>query len=261
MNLDFLKIWHKCFARHVEFVAEGIEPLDMSAAEISDASRCKLGAWLVERTGTLSKLYEFEQLHVVHSHFHSLCGRVISLHEQSKFEDARGVLPSLLDTSEAVIACISSLADKLPEVGIVDVVHRSVSQMKLHKSVWDEGLLTGVPVIDIQHQGIAETIDTMLCYGEEKLGSKRGTEFLANIKKLYLLHLKTEEAYLRKACGSTKEYEIHIKNHVECVKKFNALQAPEYAFEELRVVKDTLTEILIDHIKFDIIDLSNLSIA
>lgn len=252
MNLQFLKTWHRCFARHIEFMAEGIEPLNMSADKVADDSACKLGGWLIEQRFKLAQSPEYLKLVDSHRQFHKLSGEVVAAHLRSEPDTIRSLLPRLLLSSESVVADITDVEHSL--VGDVDAAHltnRSCGNLKLHESIWHEDLLIGVPVIDIQHQGLAQTIDSSLLYGDEQLGSQRGAEFLESFSKLYSLHLKTEEAYLRRGSISDEEYSSHLKMHQDCLEKLALLSDGRHSTQTINSMKERLVEILVGHIRFD----------
>lgn len=45
INLDFLKIWQHTFALHLEYIAEGIEEVTLSASVVGDPAVCQFGKW------------------------------------------------------------------------------------------------------------------------------------------------------------------------------------------------------------------------
>lgn len=252
MNLQFLKTWHRSFARHLEFVAEGIESLDMSADKVADDSACKLGGWLSEQRFNLAQSPEYLKLLESHRQFHKLAGEVVAAHLRSETDEIRSLLPIFLLASESVVADITQMEHSL--VGDIDDAHptsRLRGNLKLHDSIWHEDLLIGVPVIDIQHQGLAQTIDSLLLHSNEQLDSQYGVEFLESFRKLHSLHLKTEEAYLRRGNISEEEYSSHLKMHHDCSEKLASLCNCANSAKTLGSIKEGLVEILVNHIQFD----------
>ncbi|MEY4592345.1 MAG: hypothetical protein RIR18_1240 [Pseudomonadota bacterium] len=257
MSLQFLKTWHKCFARHIDFMASGIEPLNIPFEQVSDDAVCKLGGWLIQKEDELLRYPEY--LNVVESHrqFHRIAGEVVKHHAANSPEELAEWLPKLIATSEEVVKKIGELEHAVTASGSAPLEARSFDQLSLHNSVWQESLLIGVPVIDIQHQGLAQMIDTILS-SKEKLGSKVGAEFLGNFSRLYLLHLKTEEAYLRRSNISESEYSAHLVEHELCKAKIAELSKSNNYETTLSEIKSTMVDVLVGHMQYDAQHLSSL---
>jgi hemerythrin-like metal-binding protein len=222
-NLNFLKIWHRTFALHIEYVIEGVEETTFLPSEVGDATNCQFGKWAISATQELSNNSKFEELLAVHAQFHRVAGQLLRLHVDGKHLAAQALIGDLNYSSESIAARVDELEESLylshadfdPNAG------RFKSQVA--ESSWDDSLLVGIPVLDEQHKGIAKLADEFLASPTHRLSSERGREILNNIHSLVSLHFDTEELYMARSDMSEDGINAHKADHDEILNSLVSL--------------------------------------
>lgn len=84
--------------------------------------------------------------------------------------------------------------------------------------IWNDNLITGIPLIDEQHKALFKTIEKLdKCKENESIFY----EILAELKEYVLVHFKTEEEYMRYTGYS--DYNHHKDSHDKFKKDFKKI--------------------------------------
>lgn len=124
------------------------------------------------------------------------------------------------------------------------------------KIEWSEDYITGVDIIDKQHQTLIRIYNKQLDYRDSFKGYDALKKTVDRIEKFSKLHFRTEEALLRKHDYPDLDYHLHehkkLKETIEKfsveIKKGNSYLSGEY----LEFIKDWIEH----HIKFEDIKFS-----
>lgn len=216
-NLNFLKIWHRTFALHIEYTIQGFEETTLSPSVVGDAKACQFGKWTICASQKLRAIPKFEALLEVHDQFHRLAGQLIQMHINGKHLAARALIGDLISSSESVAAIVDELEHELYSTCTDFDPNAERFQPQIAASSWDDSLLIGIPVLDEQHKNIAKLADEFLVTPTERLSSERGRELLENIEKLVSLHFDTEELYMARAQMPEEEINAHRADHDELI--------------------------------------------
>lgn len=118
-------------------------------------------------------------------------------------------------------------------------------------SLWDASLLTGIPVVDEQHQALAACADKILKGQDVPLNSEVGVDFLTEMTRLLLEHFSTEESILDSSSLSKQVRDAHIAaytNIIEAVTSLNCSYASDAPTVMVSEIAPLIRTMVINHV-------------
>lgn len=257
MKLEFLKIWHKSFLMHIEYVIEGLEGADFCPQNIADSAACDLGKWIASHRSKLSELSEFSELIKVHDDFHHLADEIVKQYLAGMLDKKSEQISTLRFAVNETIAAINKLEVKIsdPSIGVTDF--RKFTPKETITPLWSEAFNLNIPLIDEQHCGLVQLIESSLKHGDSEISSELASEFLESFQKLFTLHCQTEELLMQRLSLAKSDFDQHKKEHSKFLEwvvgmQFNAMTGTG----RISDVIPQFMEILIDHILNDAKDMA-----
>jgi len=225
-RLDLANALHRMFALHLELYAAGSEPQDYDVGAVADPAACELGRWMRANRAPLSALAHFDGLQGAHTAFHVAAARLAGRPPDGS--GAHAIEPMVAPLRSATVALSDSLAalaedcQSHPEFRFCDTaVHLDPAPEAFR---FDRSMHVGVPVIDEQHQLIAETASQLLHYPTEQLTSDSVHQLLAQLQKLLVQHFSTEEMFMRSTRMPASIMAVHAAEHSRIVGQLSQLQ-------------------------------------
>lgn len=131
------------------------------------------------------------------------------------------------------------------------VVSASKEEKIQEDSLWDASLITGIPVIDEQHQALAACADKILKSHDVPLNSETGVDFLTEMTRLLLAHFSTEESILDASSLPRHARDAHIEAHtniIEAVTSLNCSFSTDAATVMVSEIAPLIRSMVIDHV-------------
>lgn len=251
VDIELSKTWHKVFALHLEFVVDGIEPLDMDISAVRDDGRCRLGQWIGDEGARFGSMSEFALLRQRHREFHEVAGAMLEAHLAADHDLARRLEASRFhDASTEVFRALDAFGAALRASGRDERSSFVKPAAAVVNSVWDESLRIGVHVIDEQHRAIATLIDRLLADSTAPADSERVTDALDELGRIIAVHFETEELLLKRAGVAGDAYNQHVREHNRILEDLVQLHL-DIASGQLRTIADVQPMLLrwvIDHV-------------
>lgn len=219
-NLNFLKIWHRAFARHIEYLVEGTDATSLSPDIVADATTCQFGKWAISPPQELRDDPEFGALLAVHAQFHKIAAQLLQMYVDGNQLAVQAQRLDLIASSESFVLAVDELEKSLNEGRAGSDPNTARLKPALAATTWDKSLLVGINVLDEQHEGIVKIADEFLAAPRERLSSERGRQLLENVEKLLALHFATEEQYMARAKMPEEEIKAHKADHTEILNRF-----------------------------------------
>lgn len=117
--------------------------------------------------------------------------------------------------------------------------------------LWDESLLTGIPVVDQQHRDIATVGAKMLKETGLPLTSERFGDYFAEFWRLVAEHFQTEEQVMHTLGLPRDLIEVHTQEHSALLERLIQTNIHSTTISEWKHVSDIaheLISIVVDHI-------------
>lgn len=245
-DLHSLSVWHHSFARHVEFAVEGIEELALDEAQVSDARACQMGKWLAANAQKFSDVSALADLYKAHDEFHRAAGRVVHSHRLGLTSaQQESELANLRTASAAVQKAIDDLG------AATQVDSMLVVGAPAQVSYWDQSLATGIPLIDEQHQAIAELGAKLLACPDLALSTDSASATLSSFYRLLALHYDTEELQMKRLQLPSAKLDAHVKAHSDLLGALTDIfvqQVDGQSPERVSDIAPLLQKIMIDHV-------------
>lgn len=243
-NLDFLSVWHRTVALHLQSVLDGVEELRLEPVEIGDPGRCELGQWLAAQGASLARMPAYDELLVRHRHYHQVARRLVGAPRTGLARGLNlGALAELQAASEAVTLAIDRLIEQL-QFGAEAFRARPTD-------FWDDSLRIGIDLIDEQHKAIAELGARVARAPEMSLSSESGVDFLGSFYKLIAFHFETEEQLMARICAPGDWQRAHIREHsalLETIVSYSYEQTLGTGPARIAEIVQDLQRIIVDHV-------------
>lgn len=245
MDIEHFKTWHKIVATHLEFIADGIETVQMDAATVRDDGQCMLGQWLRERAGSHERQPEFRELQQRHREFHAVAAAIVEARAAGSRE-----IPTarIRDASASMLRALDDFAATCRPIA------GSNFRQQPSSPVWNDSLRVGVPAIDQQHQAIAELLQVLLADPAALASSEAVNDKLGELGRIATLHFDTEEMLLKRLGVEEKALAAHIEEHTRILEGIAQLHLDIMAGKHLtidRIVTQLRSWIVVHILLFD----------
>lgn len=251
-TLDYLKIWHRTFALHLELAIEGFEDLSLNPESVGNDAICELGKWIVSEQSQLANIPSFAKLITAHKEFHIAAKNVVASHLLGNMDAARGAdIERLRVASSSVQSAIELLERELQGTKTFPCANPYLPASGTSSSLWDDSLIIGVPVIDEQHRAMAFLADKALRQSSASLSSEAGVDFLTKMTRLLTLHFDTEEWLMNRIPLPESDREAHFAMHTSILEQVTSLSYDLSQGIKIATIFDVaplFRSILIDHV-------------
>jgi methyl-accepting chemotaxis protein len=226
-----LTLGHLAVVARVRGLLDGT--LNFGPGEIADHRTCDLGRWLARPA--LAGLGEaaLKKLRDDHERFHAQARTLVELCSAGKPAEAEALYPALSSLSDALVAQIAALVDRVGDGRIV----------------WSPALEVGHATVDAQHKRLVDLVNRLsaaLRSGQARAAQER---VLAELIDYTQTHFHDEETLFR--ASKYPHQAAHLAQHhgfVETVTRFQA----DFAAGKVVLGSDTLKFLkdwLVDHIQ------------
>lgn len=255
-SLDFLKIWHQVFSKHLEYVVErfqdnpGLDP-----EVIRDENACKIGKWLAAQPDEIHLLKSYQHLRTAHRKFHVVASEVLRAHLSGREEHARLILMGMFaEATDSVTNAIDQLTKELVDLGICPD-RFEVQANAEPQTIWSESFEVGIPAIDRHHHQLALLIDQVLLNGDLACSSAEAGKFLASLTRVIQRDIEQENMLLDACQDAGVDCEGHLKDHALILGYLSILSqnAADGQIKKLGEVGQHLADWYVEHlVAFDL---------
>ncbi len=223
IELELASAQHRIFVLKLELLVERIEEADYDPVVIGDDQACALGKWLNGSGSALAHLPRYAELLDAHKRFHEQAGEMVRCFNAGDIAGATSVLSgAVAEASRAVSAAIEHLR-VVARVERKELDTLGIPRLRRQAPGIDPELLTGIPLIDAQHQEIAEIINRLLDHPHEQLDAPVMWDTLRELGMLIALHFDSEELFMKHAGVPPAEFAEHQREHAGLLHQYESI--------------------------------------
>lgn len=253
-SLDFLRVWHRSFALHLEFAVEGGDDINSAGLDpetVGNDTLCQLGHWISTKRNVLSASPAFAELVRAHKEFHRAAGQLVIFCQAGDLVSARGPCFGEFQAASAAVGAAIGAVEEEGHAGLDGAAPSC--EYGDENSLWNESLRIGVPAIDEQQKAIAHLADRMLRSPEMRLASEAGLDLLTAFQRLVRLRFDTEKLLVGRLSLPDAVREARLVAREEILEKIAAIfyemctdNGPRCVFEIEHEIRTIVVDRIID---------------